>query len=98
MGIAEYTQPDRSQHDEQRHHRQERDQELGLHPCGHTRDEPDDVAEQPSDAASGPAEQSDTRARADDALSQGDVVRSDKIRSKDLTNLRYGFPTRLRRS
>ena len=32
VGISEYPQPDRSQHDEQCHHGQECDQELGLHP------------------------------------------------------------------
>jgi hypothetical protein len=36
--------------------------------------------------------------RAGDPPLQGRTVRSDKVRSKDLAYLRYGFPTRLRRS
>ena len=39
--AAQHLQADRAQEDEQRHHGEERDQELGLHPRRHARDEAD---------------------------------------------------------
>ena len=33
-----------AQHDQERNHRQERDQQLGLYACGNPCDEPDDLA------------------------------------------------------
>ena len=38
-----------AQHDQERNHRQERDQQLGLHACGNSCNEPDDLAAQPRD-------------------------------------------------
>ncbi len=45
-----------AQHDEERNHRQERDQQLGFDTRGNPCDEPDDLAAQPRDDTGGRAE------------------------------------------